>query len=140
LKRINLARLFIGVVLLWNVQCALVFLLWPERFTAGFQLYGPAGEAMVQGMGVLFLMWNVPYTVALWNPVRHRISLYEAIAMQAIGLAGEILILFSLPGGYELASTSITRFVIFDAAGLVFLLGALAVSRSQIVLSPPASH
>jgi hypothetical protein len=131
LKKINLARILVGVVLLWNVQCALVFLLWPERFAAGFQLSGPAGEAMLQGMGVLFLMWNVPYAVAFWNPVRHRISLFEATAMQAIGLVGEILILISLPVGYEIASTSITRFVYFDAAGLLALLAAILVLRGS---------
>jgi hypothetical protein len=31
-------------------------------------------------------MWNVPYAVAFWDPVSHRLSLLEAIAMQAIGL------------------------------------------------------
>ncbi len=54
----------------------------------------PAGHGA--GMGVLFLMWNVPYAVALWHPLRHRISLYEALAMQAIGLLGESLIYLSL--------------------------------------------
>jgi len=129
--KINLARAFIGIVILWNVQCAVVFLLWPERFAPGFQLEGAAGEAMVQGMGVLFLMWNVPYAVALWNPVRYRISLYEAVAMQAIGLVGEILILVSLPQGYALAAQSITRFIYFDGAGLLSLLVAVWVTRRQ---------
>ncbi len=129
--KINLARACIGIVILWNVQCAVVFLIWPERFAPGFQLAGAAGEAMVQGMGVLFLMWNVPYAVALWNPVRYRISLYEAVVMQAIGLVGEILILVSLPQGYALAAQSITRFIYFDGAGLVSLLAAVWVTRSH---------
>ncbi len=129
--KINLARACIGIVILWNVQCAVVFLIWPERFAPGFQLAGAAGEAMVQGMGVLFLMWNVPYAVALWNPVRYRISLYEAVAMQAIGLVGEILILVSLPQGYALAAQSITRFIYFDGAGLLSLLVAVWVTRRQ---------
>ena len=129
--KINLARAFIGIVILWNVQCAVVFLLWPERFAPGFQLEGAAGEAMVQGMGVLFLMWNVPYAVALWNPVRYRISLYEAFGMQAIGLVGEIFILVSLPQGYALAAQSITRFIYFDGAGLVSLLAAVWVTRRR---------
>ena len=127
--KINLARALIGIVLLWNVQCAVAFLLWPERFAPGFQLGGPAGEAMVQAMGVLFLMWNVPYAVALWNPIQYRVSLYEAVAMQAIGLAGEILILVSLPSGYGQAAQSVTRFVAFDAAGLLLLLAATWISR-----------
>ena len=127
--KINLARAFIGIVILWNVQCAVVFLLWPERFAPGFQLEGAAGEAMVQGMGVLFLMWNVPYAVALWNPVRYRTSLYEAVGMQAIGLVGEMLILLSLPPGYALAAQSITRFIFFDGAGLLALVAAAWISR-----------
>ncbi len=88
-----LARLAILLVLLWNVQCALAFLFWPERFALSFELTGAAGEAAVRGVGLVFLMWNVPYAVALWHPLRHRISLYEASAMQAIGLLGESIIL-----------------------------------------------
>ena len=65
----------------------------PATFAPGFELGGAAGAAAVRGMGVLFLMWNVPYAVALWHPVRYRMSLYEAITMQAIGLIGESLIL-----------------------------------------------
>ena len=60
-------------------------------------------------MGVLFLMWNVPYAVALWHPVRHRVSLYEAVAMQTIGLIGESLILWSLGGAHPVAAGSVTR-------------------------------
>jgi len=84
---------------------------------------------MLQGLGVLFLMWNVPYAVALWNPTRHRLSLYEAVVMQAIGLIGESFILWNLPTGYNLARASITRFILFDAAGLLSLVVAAYVTR-----------
>jgi hypothetical protein len=127
--KLNLARLLIGVVFLWNLQCAVVFLIWPERFAAGFQLAGPPGEAAIRGFGVLFLMWNVPYAVALWHPVRHKVSLYEALAMQAIGLVGETLILVSLPAGTEQAATSVRHFIAFDAAGLVALFLATWLTR-----------
>ena len=96
--KINLARILIGFVFLVNVQCALVFLIWPEKYTPGFELSGVPGEAMLRGLGVLFLMWNVPYAVALWNPIRYRLALWMAIAMQAIGVAGETLIAITLPG------------------------------------------
>jgi hypothetical protein len=119
--RLWLARLLIGIVLLWNVQCALAFLLVPATFAPGFELSGAAGAAAVRGMGVLFLMWNVPYAVALWHPVRHRISLNEAIAMQTIGLIGESLILLSLGGAHPVAAGSVTRFIAFDGAGLLLL-------------------
>ncbi len=95
--KLNLARSSIGVVILFNLQAAAVFLLWPERYATGFELGGAVGGAMLRGLGVLFVMWNVPYAVALWHPVRQRISLYEALAMQTIGLDGEAIIFTTLP-------------------------------------------
>ena len=127
--RLWFGRLLIGTVLLWNVQCALAFLVAPATFAPGFELSGAAGEAAVRGMGVLFLMWNVPYVVALWQPVRHRVSLYEAVAMQTIGLLGETLILWSLAGGHPLVAGSITRFIAFDGAGVVLLGLAAWITR-----------
>jgi hypothetical protein len=82
----NLARVLISLVILVNLQCAVLFLVGPVRYAPGFQLSGEVGGAVVRGFGVLFLMWNVPYFVALWHPVRHWISLLEAVAMQFIGL------------------------------------------------------
>ncbi len=119
------ARAAIGLVFGWNVQAAVAFLLAPAAYAPGFELSGAAGAAMIRGLGVLFLMWNVPYAVALWHPVRHRVSLYEAVVMQAIGLVGESLILWSLGGQHPLAAASVARFIAFDGAGLVLL--ALAV-------------
>ena len=127
--RLNLARGFIGVVILFNLQAAAVFLLWSERYTSGFELEGAVGEAMLRGLGVLFVMWNVPYVVALWNPVRHRISLYETLAMQTIGLVGEAIIYLSLPSLYGLLRASILRFIGFDALGLVLLAVAAWITR-----------
>lgn len=78
---------------------------------------------MVRSMGVLFLMWNVPYAVAAWHPWRHRVSLVEAIIMQAIGLVSETLMVATLPEmGYEVLRATGQRFARFDAAGLVLLL------------------
>jgi hypothetical protein len=131
--RIWIGRVLIGAVILWNVQCAVVFLVAPGVFAPGFELDGPAGEAMVRGVGVLFLMWNVPYVVALLHPVRHRTSLYEAVAMQAIGLAGESLILLSLGGGHPAVSSTLLRFIAFDGAGLALLVLAAWVTRGSRV-------
>lgn len=127
--RIWLARLLIGLVFLFNVQCALVFLLWPGRYASGFELAGALGEALVRAMGLLFLMWNVPYAVALWNPERYRISLYEALAMQAIGLVGETWIYLNLSSIHIIARSSLSRFIIFDGFGLILLLTAVWVVR-----------
>ena len=122
--RLWLSRLLIAAVFVWNIQCAVVFLVSPAPYAAGFELEGTTGEAMVRGMGVLFLMWNVPYAVALWHPVRFRVALAEALVMQSIGLIGESLILATLPPANLLARTSIARFIGFDAAGLLLLLVA----------------
>ena len=128
-RRLWLARLLVGIVLLVNVQCALVFIWQPEAYSPGFELSGAAGAAAVRGLGVLFLMWNVPYAVAMIHPGRYRISFYEAIAMQAIGLSGETLILFSLPALHTVARMNITRFILFDAAGLAALCLAAWITR-----------
>jgi hypothetical protein len=127
--RLWAARLLIAVVVGWNLQCALVFFLNPGRFAPGFELAGVPGEAAVRGTAVLFVMWNVPYLAALWHPRRQRISLWEALVMQAIGVTGESLILAWLPAGHADLHTAILRFVLFDAAGLVLLAAALLLVR-----------
>jgi hypothetical protein len=133
--RLNLARGLIGVVILWNLQAAVVFLIWPERYISGFELQGTASEAMLRGLGVMFVMWNVPYAVAMWHPVRHRTSLYEALAMQTIGLIGEAAIYFSLSGGLEVLRSSISRFIVFDAIGLLLLILAALLTRKILINS-----
>lgn len=127
-----LARGLIGLVAAWNLQAALVFFMWPERYAPGFELTGVSGAAAVRGTGILFVMWNLPYLVALWHPRKNRLALELALAMQSIGLLGESLILAGLPEGYALLRTSITRFVAFDASGLVLLALALWVLKRNV--------
>lgn len=129
-------RLLIGVVFAWNVQCALAFLIAPERFAPGFELSGVTGAAALRGIGLLFFMWNVPYAVALWRPIRHRVSLHEALAMQTIALLGESLIRNGLPAEHVMARESLARFIRFDAAGLLLLLlAAFLVCRYSVDVS-----
>jgi hypothetical protein len=128
-SRLWLARGLIALVTAWNLQAALVFILWPERFAPGFELTGAPGAAAVRGTGILFVMWNVPYLVALWHPQKYRLALGMALVMQAIGLVGESLILFTLPDGHALLSTSILRFVTFDGSGLLLLIAAFWLIR-----------
>jgi hypothetical protein len=123
--RLWTARLLIAVVVAWNLECALAFLLAPGIYAPGFELAGIPGEAAVRGFAVLFVMWNVPYLVALWQPRRHRLSLWQALAMQFIGVLGESLILVSIPLGHSVLHTSILRFITFDAAGVILLIGAV---------------
>jgi hypothetical protein len=127
--RVWAARFLIAVVVAWNLECALVFWLNPGVFAPGFELAGFPGAAAVRGFAVLFVMWNIPYLMALWNPSRHRLSLLEALAMQTVGVIGESFILFSLPSGHALLHASLLRFITFDAAGVVFLIWASWLAR-----------
>jgi len=127
-NRIWLARALIGLVLFFNLQCALVFLARPQAYMAGFGLDGAAGMGMTRALGLLFVMWNVPYVFACVHPIKYRISLIEAVIMQAIGLLGESWILFS--GNYQSAmiQSSVERFILFDGIGLVLLILAFALT------------
>jgi hypothetical protein len=115
------SRFLVGLVLFINLQCAFDFILNPDRFAPMYELIGIPGMAAIQGFGVLFIMWNIPYAVAMVNPVKFHISHYEAIIMQTIGLVGESLIYNNLPTNYTILRDSILRFIVFDGAGLVAL-------------------
>lgn len=119
--RLWAARILIGLTTGWNLQCALAFLINPRAFAPSFELSGVSGEAAVRGVGILFIMWNIPYLVALWHPLRHRLSLLEAWGMQLAGLVGETWLLTTLPEEHALLRASIQRFIVFDAAGLLML-------------------
>ncbi len=125
------ARFLVGLVLLFNVQCALAFLIAPEVYAPGFELSGDVGAGMVRAMGILFLMWNVPYVLAAVDPARRRVSLYEAVAMQAIGFTGELLLLVTFPPGHAPVRASVGRFLLFDGGGLLALLLATWLSRGK---------
>ena len=129
--RLWVARLLITVVVAWNLECALAFLLNPGLYATSFELIGTPGEAAVRGFAVLFVMWNIPYLVALWNPLRNRLSLWEALAMQSVGVVGESLILLSIPVEHSTLQSSLMRFIFFDAAGVVCLIGAALLSKMK---------
>ena len=127
----NLARVLIAIVFFFNVQCALVFIINPSAYAPAFELQGVAGAALVRAMGILFLMWNVPYAVALLDPQKNRISLIEALIMQAIGLIGETLLLLTLPEGHQPLRATALRFILFDGSGLLLLLIAFFLTRQR---------
>jgi hypothetical protein len=127
--RLWITRLLIVFVAAWNVQAAVQFIGWPARFVGAYELSGAAGEAAVRGVGVLFLMWNLPYLVAAFHPTHFRLALSLSVGMQAIGLIGEIYILSTLMADHALLRTSILRFIAFDAAGLLLLLLAWALTQ-----------
>ena len=126
--RLNGSRGLIAAVVLVNLQCAVVFLMKPDFYVSAFELSGIPGAVVIRGMGVLFLMWSVPYLVALYNPLLYRIALYESIVMQALGLLGESFIAISLPNGYDMLLASLNRFIVFDALGLLALLVSLFIT------------
>ncbi len=132
-KHIWFARALVGVVLFLNLQAGILFVTAPQNFVGAFELAGVPGRAAVQGVGILFLMWQVPYVFAAVNPVRYRVSLVSACLMQLIGLVGETLLLASIPADYGLLRGSIIRFIWFDAGGLVLLLVALGIVRKMEV-------
>lgn len=121
------ARILIGIVTLLNLQAAFQFMIWPSKYAPGFELGGSAGDAVIRGMGLLFLMWNIPYLFAVTDPVRRFVSLVEAVIMQAIGVFGESALLLTLKGEHPQIHASVLRFILFDGAGLVLLLIALTL-------------
>jgi hypothetical protein len=129
-RKLWLGRALIAVVLFLNLQAAVLFLVHPADYASGFELTGVPGSSMVQGMGLLFIMWNVPYLIALLHPVKHRLSLIEALIMQSIGVIGESSLKCLLPASHVILSASVNRFILFDAADLVLLLLAWIITRS----------
>jgi hypothetical protein len=108
-----------------NLQAAIQFIITPEKFSPAFDMFGPAGLVAMISIGILFLMWCVPYVFAAVHPIRYRISLIEACIMQSVGLVGEAILLWNLPSGLDMTPASIQRFIIFDGVGLILLLTAL---------------
>lgn len=126
-----IARLLIAVVIFFNLQAAFLFILSPAVYAPAFELSGVPGQTMISAMGILFMMWNVPYVAALWHPIRNRVSLYEAVAMQTIGLAGETFLFVTLPGSHPVLAATGMRFITFDGFGLLALVAAVLLTRSR---------
>lgn len=120
-RSIWFARLAVGAVFAVNVWCALVFLFQPDVYAPGFELQGVAGNVMVQGMGILFLMWNATYPPVIWDPQKFRALFLIVLIQQLIGVTGETWLWLNLPPGHASLSASGWRFILFDAAGLVFM-------------------
>jgi len=123
------ARAAVLAVLIANMSAAIPYLLRPADYAAAYELTGVPGEVAVRGFGILFLMWAVPFIPAVWHPTRNRVAFVCVLAMQAIGLAGESLMLAGLPAGHAALRTTGLRFIAFDGAGLVLLLIAYRLSR-----------
>ena len=123
------ARVLVTVVFFINVQCALQFVIWPEAYTAAYQLEGASAEAIVRSFGICFLMWNATYPPVIARPGKYRVLFGVVLAQQAIGLVGESLLYFSLGPGLEQLASSVARFAVFDGAGLVAFVIAFILTR-----------
>ncbi len=120
-RKVWIARLLVAVVIFINLQAALQYILNPNAYSGAFELEGIPGMAAVMGVGILYVMWQVPYVFAAINPIEHRLSLTEAVLMQAIGLLGETWLRSRIPTEHDILRNSILRYIIFDAGGLVLL-------------------
>ena len=114
-----LARAAVGLVFFFNVTCAIPFITWPARYAPGFEVSGVPGQALVRGMGILFLMWNATYPPVLVRPEHNRTLFLVILAQQAIGLAGETWMWVTLPAGHTALRATGLRFIVFDGAWLV---------------------
>ena len=114
-----LARIAVGLVFLFNVDCALAFIIRPANYSPGFEVSGVPGEVLVRGIGILFLMWNATYPPVLVKPDRYQVLFGVILVQQAIGLMGESWMWLALPEGHEALRTTAQRFIIFDGFGLL---------------------
>ena len=118
------ARAIVGAVFLMNVSCALAFILQPEKYSPGFEVAGVPGRVYVQGMGILFLMWNATYPPVIFHPIRYRALFVVVLIQQAIGFAGETWLWLTLPAGHSPLRATGLRFMLFDGIGLIAMAGA----------------
>lgn len=125
---IRVARILVAIVFLFNISCAIQFILYPDQFSPSFNLSGEAGKVVIQSLGLLFIMWNVPYAFAIIHPRKNYIALTSALIMQAIGVIGESWIYANIIT-LSMAKNSLIRFIWFDTGGLILLIFArIAIS------------
>ncbi len=117
-----LARLILTTVFFFNVTCGLAFITHPSAYTPGFEVSGLPGQVLVRGIGILFLMWNVTYPLAIWRPWRYRWLFLLIIIQQLIGLSGETWMLLTLPPGHAPLFRTGYRFILFDGGGFAAML------------------
>jgi hypothetical protein len=128
LLRTWIGRLLILIVIAWNIQAAIFLLINSSVIATSIEIPQIAGPSLIRGIGVLFIMWNIPYLFAAAHPVRFRISLVESLLMQFIALAGELILLSVSPIIPPALQNIFTIYSRFDAAGMALLLAAAAIT------------
>jgi len=137
-RKVWIARVLVAIVIFINLQAALQYLLNPNAYSGSFELEGIPGMAAVMGVGILYVMWQVPYVFAAINPAAHRLSMTEAVLMQAIGLLGETWLRSRIPVEHTVLRNSILRYIVFDAGGLVLLSVAWALVNKKVIAQKKA--
>lgn len=123
------ARMLVMLVFTANLSAAIPFILYPERYSPGFEVGGTPGGVLVRSMGILFLMWNATYPPVILHPDRHRVLFGIVLAQQIIGLLGELAMWVRLPVGHPMLQATGIRFILFDGFGLLALGLAFLISR-----------
>lgn len=123
------ARIAVGLVFAGNIACALAFILQPDSYAAGFEIMGVPGRTVVQGFGVLFLMWNATYPPVILQPAGQKTLFAVVLVQQAIGVVGEIWLGLTLPAGHAALQDTGLRFLLFDGLGLVLMGAAFMLLR-----------
>jgi hypothetical protein len=121
-RLIWLARITVGIVFLANINTAFAFIFQPEKYISGFEVEGVAGRVIVQGIGILFLMWNVTYPFVILQPIRHMTIFAIVLIQQTVGVIGESWIYLTLPEGHAALRQTGLRFILFDGGGLLAML------------------
>ncbi len=126
-----LSRTLIGLVFFINMLCAIQFIVQPAAYSYQFDLSGEQGVVVIRSVGILFTMWNVPYAIAMLDPVRFKVALISALIMQLIGFIGETCLYMNVQNLLN-TKQSILRFMYFDLAGFAILIMAyLLISKRR---------
>lgn len=122
------ARILYLAVFISNMICIVAFIADPSSYTYSYQVAGAAGAvAAIEGIGVAFAMWNVTYPFFIFNRNDNKALGMTIIVQQAVGLIGELYIQSGLGEECAVLADSITRFVWFDAGGLVLLVAGFII-------------
>lgn len=120
-RLIWLTRIVVGIVFLANINASFAFILKPSLYAPDFEVEGVAGRAIVQGIGILFLMWNVTYPLVIFQPIRYMTLFGIILVQQAIGVVGETWLWLSIPPGHTALRATGWRFIVFDGGGLLLM-------------------
>lgn len=128
-RRVWIARIIVLAVFICNMQCAYSFMFHPEDAIEAYQIAGAGAIPVTRSIGISFMLWNVTYPLVIWKPLRFRTLFIIVIIQQALALASEICLMFTLGPEMNLLFDAIFKFIRFDAPGLILMILAYAITR-----------